>query len=84
MSRTSYGLQVERRQQFPVDLNKSGLIIERTYLSLNALRIRSTSTSRWKADASRLSSFSSSASEMAGVGFGSGFELEAWADMVQC
>jgi hypothetical protein len=31
-------------------------------LSLNALRILSTSSSRWKADASRLRSFSSSAS----------------------
>jgi hypothetical protein len=37
-------------------------------LSLNAFRIRSTSISRWKADASRLSSLSSSASEIAGVG----------------
>lgn len=33
-----------------------------THLSLNALRILSTSSSRWKADASRLRSFSSSAS----------------------
>lgn len=33
-----------------------------TYLSLNALRIRSTSSSRWNADASRLNSFSISRS----------------------
>jgi hypothetical protein len=43
-----------------------------TYLSLNALRIRSTSSSRWKADASRESSCSISVSAVeAGV-----FELE--------
>jgi hypothetical protein len=35
-----------------------------TYLSLKALRILSTSSSRWKADASRLSSFSRSASSI--------------------
>ena len=38
-----------------------------TYLSLNAPRIRFTSISRWNADASRLSSFSSSASDIAGA-----------------
>jgi hypothetical protein len=36
----------------------------RTHLSLNALKIRSTSSSRWKADASRLRSFSSSVSDI--------------------
>lgn len=44
--------------------------------------MRSTSISRWKADASRLSSFSSSASETSGA-LDSDFEDEAWADMVQ-
>lgn len=40
----------------------------RTYLNLNALRIRSTSISRWKAEASRLSNFSiSTSSVFAGV-----------------
>lgn len=43
-----------------------------TYLSLNALRIRSTSSSRWKADASRESSCSISVS-LVEVGV---FELE--------
>lgn len=39
-----------------------------TYLSLNALKILSTSSSRWRADASRVRSFSSSASvDSAGV-----------------
>lgn len=35
-----------------------------THLSLKALRIRSTSSSRWKADASRLKSLSISASDV--------------------
>ena len=38
-----------------------------THFSLNALRIRSTSISRWKAVASRLSNFSMSASSTFGV-----------------
>lgn len=60
-----------------------------THFSLNALRIRSTSISRWKADASRLSSLSSSASEIAGVGAEEGLfdgdfddEEDAVVDMV--
>ena len=36
---------------------------DRTHLSLNAFNIRSTSTSRWKADASRLSSLSISSAD---------------------
>ena len=58
MSRISYGLRRavstsagHKREQ------------EQTYLSLNAFRMRSTSISRWKAVASRLSSFSMSSAE---------------------
>ena len=38
----------------------------RAYFSLNALRMRSTSTSRWKAEASRLKIFSISNSSFVG------------------
>ena len=52
------------------------------HLSLNAFIIRSTSSSLWKAEASRLSSFSSSASEIVGAGALDGdFKGDDWADM---
>jgi hypothetical protein len=40
----------------------------RTHLSLNAMRMRSTSSSRWNAVASRLRSFSTSLSDIDGTG----------------
>jgi len=56
--------------------------MEGRYLSLKAFRIRSTSSSRWKADASRLRSFSSSRSEVDVGGVGGNLdEEEVWVDI---
>ena len=67
ISRISYGLhaQVIAKNQLKDITAKMKFD---THLSFNAFSMRSTSSSRWKADASRLRSFSSSASEIAGAG----------------
>lgn len=56
---------------------------QETYFSLKATNIRSTSSSRWNAEASRLSSFSSSASEIETSGFGVLEDEDASADMLK-
>lgn len=77
ISRISYGLRNPKSSQKDMGKDKC-----KAYLSLKAFRIRSTSSSRCKAVASRFRTFSRSSMDGTVGGGGIGFELEEDEDMV--